>query len=299
LATNLRIAVASVVRKTTIQEDSKDENVKYVEKIVSAYFGIRDLDFRSKKPEDRAAVRKYSIDVTHIVAEHYNGADSVLDLTALKPMHIKFGDPAPRQPKVLYIFYVPSKIDDIAMNPDPSVVRKLFGTKSNIKFLKSSRVLAKTEVKGADLTLKCYPYQDLQDSSAMDVLRGNALKDMDLNLHQTESHIITCASEEEAVKMKRRFDKYLLDLNPEIIAANLGAGKYMVDISPKMEEFIRLRRLTRLNRDNKDNAYFVRLLSPEKDPLPGKEKNVYMKYKNSSGINSAIFKDRHSITLVE
>jgi len=289
--------VASVVRKSTIHDDTKDEKLEHVEKIIAAHYGIRDLDFRSKKPEDRAAVRKSSIDVTQLVAKHVNESNSVLDLTALKPMHIKFGDPAPRQSKMLYIFYVPSKTDDISLTRDPLVVRKLFGSKSNLKFLKSSRVLAKAEVQGSDLVLKCYPYQDLQDNSALDVLRGNALKDMDLNLKKTENYGIACESEEEATKLKRRFDKYLMDLNPEISAARLGAGAYTMDVAPKLDEYIRMRRLSRLKRHDKNKPNFVKLLGQEKDPLPEKEKNVYVKYKIARETKSKFFKDKHSIVL--
>jgi len=260
------------------------------------------LKFRSPNKEDHIAVRKWSINVTELVSQYLNDVDHVLDLKPLKPMHIKFGDPAPRSAKVLYISYIPSKSQEV-LNQDPAAGRLTMGPKTSLKFLKPSRVLSKCDVQGSDIVLKCYPYQDIQDTSPFNLFRGGMLqaltRDMDLNLNRTEDYLIKCVSAEEAEEIKRHLDKYIADLNPDIISAKFGAGPRLVDVSSKLKEYVHLRRLSRLRTHEKIAPEFQYLLATkeQKDPVPGKEKNVYVKFRNSKGYHSKIFKDKYSIIL--
>ncbi|ETO36264.1 vacuolar protein sorting-associated protein 13 family protein [Reticulomyxa filosa] len=323
LASNLRIIVARIVKKTVIDEHTKDDTLENVERIVSAYFGVSDAQFSLTR---QAISLSSSINVTELVAEHLNETEHVLDLKALKPMYIKLGDPAPQRRKVLYLFYVPSKSDESFTHGQ--------------EFLQTSRVLFDCETKDSSLILKYHNYEG--DVSASDLLTGKTFKKLAqpmtlnvcclkctymyicnavvcsknkmclnflLQLNSSKDYVIKCASEEEAKGLAIQFKDYVKDLNPDILSAKFGAGvqllclsffPYLVDVSDKLRGFVKARRLSRLKRHDKNAApdFVEKLLKKEKeDPLPGKEKNVYVKFATSYGCKSKMFKDKYSIIL--
>ncbi|ETO24375.1 vacuolar protein sorting-associated protein 13 family protein, partial [Reticulomyxa filosa] len=175
---------AVLAKKVHFEEDTKEKKVQNVEKIISAYFGVSHLQFRSTVPK-HTTMTKTSINVTEIVRKHLDETDNTLDLEGLKPMRLKFGDFAPEADMWLYILYIPTKAEESFVHDD--LLGSLSGPRHGLKFLKSSRVLANCEVSGTDVILRCYCYVDLQDTSPVEILRVKQTiktisKDMDLNV---------------------------------------------------------------------------------------------------------------------
>eukprot|EP01084_Bolivina_argentea_P282094 482791_1 len=274
--TNYRFFSVNILKTVYINEwDTDAREIAQVHHIWKATYGVK----HTRNPNRER-------DVTKKVKAAFKKTSSMhtLPIKQFQPMHSPqmFGDPAPREKKVLKIIYTSTAITE------KSALSSLFNDvvdavtfeseSSNMEefdCLLSSRVVAKVTQNANNVMIEYYQYYT---PSKITNMKGYNMTRVNLEA-KTKQIQIECANKIEADKLVKKVSKYLQKINPQIVRATMGYATQWRDCTPRMKEIADKRDLSRL-RPQDDLAHHLQV---QKDKDSEYRQTLVVTYKSTLG----------------